>query len=87
VGNGSVVTPFGHSLNFSKAIKVRGLNVILLSMSKLFEDGYIPVLRHNGGEIYKEGIQVGEVELKKEFIFLNRIKCKIDDSTGTTSGC
>jgi hypothetical protein len=50
VGNGSVSTSFGHSLDFTTAIKVRGLNVVLLSVSKLFADGYIPVLKQDGGK-------------------------------------
>jgi hypothetical protein len=63
VGNLSVETSLGENILLQDAIKVPGLSVVLISLSRLFQQGYTPVITGNGGRIVKGGKLIGNLKV------------------------
>ena len=61
IGDASVQTSLGETIYVKDAIKVEGLTVALLSVNKLFGEGYIPFLNEKGGYIFKGNKHVGDI--------------------------
>jgi hypothetical protein len=70
MGDSSVTTSYGHQVHFSKAIKVEGLSVILLSMSRLFEEGYVPSLTKDGGCLMRGSQKLGDINIHDGIYYL-----------------
>jgi hypothetical protein len=70
MGNATVYTSSGVPIKLSGAIKVKGLSVVLLSVHRLFADGYFPVFRPQGGHLFQDDTLVGEFEIKDGIYFL-----------------
>jgi hypothetical protein len=65
-----VTTSYGKQVHFSRAIKVEGLSVILLSMHRLFEEGYVPSLTKDGGCLMRGSQKLGEIKIHDGIYYL-----------------